>query len=638
MLIMDYNISIMKKRIAVLTSGWTVDYVLSVIEGMKKVCEDNNTDLFVFTCYKFIEPSGEQNTTSFKVFDLINFKEYDGIVIMPGLFNDEEMVQKYANAILESGVPAVSIGRRLNGFHYVGSDNQSAINDLVLHIIQEHGATKFAFMSGPEGDYGAESGFNVFKSTLVKAGFNPKKDILFVGYTDWAYNSAYDQACKIFEDKSRIPNAIVCINYSVTMAVIKAAVENGYSVPEDIIIISLEDGDLSTKVIPSFTAINVNSNEIGAEAINLLLNKPSEISAKVVIPSIYRRQSCGCKIKITPEQKIYSQGFVKELDREQRFASHLRFIEERFLKNETIPELSDDLQNFYSKRHVFEGNDFALFIDVEVINNITETLTDNLSHTSYGRRMQSIVNIQNGEPATQCTINTADLLPPNMNNEQPGVYLFLPVFIQKNVYGYYVSKNSTVLILNKAAYNWTRNIGNCIEKYRQTSVYRRMSQQLQIHSTQDALSGLLNRNGLYAYGEEIYEANKINSKPTEVLFVDINDLKIINDLFGHLHGDFAIKTVAEAISTCIPENYIAVRYGGDEFVIIGTATEKIDCENKITEQLFYKVIQMALPYKLTVSIGSKVFLPNEYESLNDAINVVDKIMYEHKVEYHRNND
>lgn len=627
----------MKKKIAVLTSGWAVDYVLNVIEGMKQVCEANNADVFIFTCYKFIEPSGASNTTSFAVFDLIDFNDFDGFVITPGLFNDDQMVQKYAAKILETKKPAVSVGQRMDGFHYVGSDIKDAVQEIVLHVIKEHGATRFAYFGGPEGDLGSDTNYQYYRSTLSVAGFNPESAEVFVGYTDWTFNSAYEQAGKLFSSNVNVPNAIVCANYLIAMAATKAAVEKGYSVPDDIIIITLEDSDIATKVIPSLTAITVNPQQIGAAAIELILKNPVELSAHIIPSSIIKRQSCGCKRRISPEQKIYSQGFVKELDREQRFASQLRFLEENFLQSCSVPQLCDDLQQYYQKRHAFEGPDFTIFLDKDVFDNINETLADNNTHTSYGKIMQSITNIQNGIAVEQQVIETKQLIAPNMQSDKGTLYLLLPIFVQKYVYGYYVSKNYTGLLLSKAAYNWTRNIGTSIEKYRQTSVYRRMSEQLQVLSTQDALSGLLNRAGLHSYGTEMFNSNNENQNKTELIFVDINDMKHINDRYGHLQGDLAIKTVAEAIVSSVPEDYIAVRYGGDEFLIIGTPKENADYCYRIENELRDKAIQMALPYPLTVSFGEKIFVPQEMDFLADAINVVDKIMYQNKAEYHKKN-
>ena len=48
-------------------------------------------------------------------------------------------------------------------------------------------------------------------------------------------------------------------------------------------------------------------------------------------------------------------------------------------------------------------------------------------------------------------------------------------------------------------------------------------------------------------------------------------MKHINDNFGHLHGDLAVKTVAAAVLQIVPKNWKVVRYGGDEFLVVGNS-------------------------------------------------------------------
>lgn len=50
--------------------------------------------------------------------------------------------------------------------------------------------------------------------------------------------------------------------------------------------------------------------------------------------------------------------------------------------------------------------------------------------------------------------------------------------------------------------------------------------------------------------------------------MDMDRLKSINDEFGHIYGDWAIKTIASAILKYIPEGAVAVRSGGDEFLVV----------------------------------------------------------------------
>ena len=57
------------------------------------------------------------------------------------------------------------------------------------------------------------------------------------------------------------------------------------------------------------------------------------------------------------------------------------------------------------------------------------------------------------------------------------------------------------------------------------------------------------------------------------MFIDINRMKLINDYYGHLQGDIAIKVVADVIKKCISENWLPIRFGGDEFLVVGQCDE-----------------------------------------------------------------
>lgn len=625
-----------KRKIAILTAGWSVDYILAIIEGMKKACKDKNTDLYFFTCYPFTEPSGVSNTTGFAIFDLMNFGDFDGVVIMPNLFNNDEEVQKWHKKILELKIPAVSINQPLEGLHFVNSENHEAFKESVLHLINHHHVKTFAYIDGPEDNAGSISNFQAYKEALEESGIDFSKQI-YAERSDWTFQSAHKIAKKIFEDKDNIPEAIVCINDWAAMASIKLAEENGLRVPEDIKIIGFDDVYISTKVIPSISSVSINAEKMGECAINLLFENPATPTTKVIEAVPKYRQSCGCEKEITREQIIYTQNFSSLLDKEQRFSSQLRHLEDSFIKYETVEILSENLQKYFASRHAFEGPDFSILINESVINSLKETLISPKESTNFDNKLVELINLQSGISTNRRTIETKELFPENMKSDESTLYLFLPIFNQQYLHGYYVSKNFTDLLINKCAYNWTRNFGTIIEKFRQTSIYRMLSEQMKFLSTQDALSGLFNRAGLKRYGQPLFEKNNAENNQTEIIFVDINQMKVINDKFGHLQGDLAVKTVAEAILFSIPSGYIAIRYGGDEFVIIGTHTQPIDITTKIQKNLQVCSKKMTLPYKLSASLGSKVFQPNEIQSLNEAIKEVDEIMYKNKVIFHAMN-
>ena len=629
-----------KKRIAVLTSGWSVDYVLSVLSGMEKICRKRNADLYIFTCYKSFESDGSPNMTGFSIFDLMNPHDYDGIVFMPNLFNDREMAEKERLRILKSGIPAITINEKMDGLSYVISDNYKIYKNLVCHLIEKHHITEFAFIGGPDDTTRKHSNFMAFREALIEHNIPiPEENIFHDG--DWSFEFAYKKAQELFSRKKKLPHAVVCVNDCAAIAVIKSAVEHQIDVPNDLKVIGFDDISFASCVTPSISTVNMRADKMGEEAIKMLL-EPEGIPASRKIRAVpYYRQSCGCVREITGKQKIYSMYSPLKIDASPRFASHLRHIENVFIQNETISDLENALQKYFERRHSFEGTDFAIMIKEEVIKSLVNVKYSYQNSTDYGKKMHVLVNINEGkavpkDPAKQI-IATRDLIPESMKEDKPCTFLFIPVFSIRYLQGYYVAKNSFNLLIDKVAYNWSRDFGASIEKFRQTVGYKLMSEQLTVLSTQDALSGLLNRTGLDIFAQDLFFKNNMTNKKTLIMFVDINDMKIINDRYGHLHGDLAVKTVAEAIKDIFPKSFLAIRYGGDEFVIIGTinGNGKTDFKAKLRKDLALRTKNMSLPYSISVSLGIKVFSPDAKAKLMDAIEEVDEIMYKEKEDFHR---
>ncbi len=88
-------------------------------------------------------------------------------------------------------------------------------------------------------------------------------------------------------------------------------------------------------------------------------------------------------------------------------------------------------------------------------------------------------------------------------------------------------------------------------------------------SKTDSLTGLNNRRGFFMRANTLLEFYPTDSKSLIVGYVDMNDLKLINDRFGHDDGDYSLKAIGSVITDFVTEyNGFAARIGGDEFAYI----------------------------------------------------------------------
>lgn len=122
-----------------------------------------------------------------------------------------------------------------------------------------------------------------------------------------------------------------------------------------------------------------------------------------------------------------------------------------------------------------------------------------------------------------------------------------------------------------------------------------------------------------------------------VAFVDIDDLKMINDRYGHTEGDFAISSIAEILISSVRKSDWVVRYGGDEFLILFSNCTKPLAE-EVVERIYRKLEKtnetLEKPFKLHFSLGLSTIEP-QMMTTHDVITVVDKKMYNIKAENKR---
>ena len=153
----------------------------------------------------------------------------------------------------------------------------------------------------------------------------------------------------------------------------------------------------------------------------------------------------------------------------------------------------------------------------------------------------------------------------------------------------------------------------------------------------DPLTGLNNRKQLSHTFNNLSKSHEEQDK-IRLYLIDVNHFKQINDTYGHLQGDNALKIIAEALkAACKGANRgtLIARYGGDEFVILVSENnndETIDLKERIKEKLKELSEKKSVPFELTVSVGSAC--SDNGDSLKDLILKADKAMYMEKKKYH----
>ncbi len=121
-------------------------------------------------------------------------------------------------------------------------------------------------------------------------------------------------------------------------------------------------------------------------------------------------------------------------------------------------------------------------------------------------------------------------------------------------------------------------------------------------------------------------------RPVSILVCDLNNLKMINDTYGHAKGDAALKTTASIIKSSLRKADFIARTGGDEFAVILPGADRLEA-TKVIERIHKKFIEQDSKENFSVSISVGMSTVEDSESsLEDALYRADMDMYRHKQE------
>ena len=149
----------------------------------------------------------------------------------------------------------------------------------------------------------------------------------------------------------------------------------------------------------------------------------------------------------------------------------------------------------------------------------------------------------------------------------------------------------------------------------------------------DSLTGCYNKKEIQIFIEKLlYTYLRYKKEPFSLLMIDIDFFKKINDTYGHLAGDKALKEMTKIVFSLIRQSDFFGRYGGEEFLLVLPST-KITGAIKLAKRIKDSIENHIFEFdkndiKFTVSIGvTSVGLNDDYESL---ISRVDEALYEAK--------
>ncbi|MDN7141964.1 GGDEF domain-containing protein [Pseudomonas sp. JQ170] len=160
----------------------------------------------------------------------------------------------------------------------------------------------------------------------------------------------------------------------------------------------------------------------------------------------------------------------------------------------------------------------------------------------------------------------------------------------------------------------------------------RREQQIEQLAAHDPLTALFNRRALEVRAPRLLKG-VCSARPGAVLLIDIDNFKLVNDLYGHTAGDRLLVTLSELIRAVLPEDALAARLGGDEFIIVfkDASSARIEQLGRQLREPFLATTSQTFttPLPVTLSIGASLF-DQPPASLEGLIEQSDTALYASK--------
>lgn len=417
-----------KNVIGICTAELEQPFHAKLVERVVKELTAGGDYVLVFSSDSDLYSQSESDLGDAAIYDLPNYDIVDAVLIFSATIRSQKNVMEIVNRARAEDVPIISVGMEIEGCYNVIYNMDDAFEKVVRHIVEYHGMKEINFMSGIQGDPISEQRLNIFKQVL------DENDILFeedrVGYGEF-WQGPTIEVMKRFMHPSKVPpEAIICANDSMAVAVCDYLAEMDIRVPEEILVTGIDGIDEGKLHFPAITTAVRDEVNDAKKIVDLIkrLVAGQRISHHLTLGyHMQLSQSCGCQ-----KHQIFDQvRLLRKLndDKALRVADIRRYadMEGVILKKESLDDILDVVAGLMPE------NSFLCINDDLEIGKYGNSHRHQIN--PYTSKLKSIVKINGDVQKSNCNLNR--MIPEigwEMASDVP--ILMLPIHFEERVVGY----------------------------------------------------------------------------------------------------------------------------------------------------------------------------------------------------------
>ncbi len=618
-----------RKRIALLLGQPGEDYQKKFITGLMEQAFQYDYDVCVFTMYHKIQESKPRETGESNIFKLVQYDAFDAVVIMsdtiqtPGvLYNIEKKLKEQYKGIV------ICVDKASVNFPTIRMEHHTPIVQLISHLIEEHGITDIAFLTGTKWHAHSTERLQAYIDCMTEHGLTIDDD--YILYGDYWYDSGVKAVERLLQKRGKLPRAIACANDYMAIGVADGLTRRGYRVPEDVAVTGYgctEEGRTSPQPITSACMPAKEFGIYAATCVHAMING-KKIPAFHPQYDFFRGSSCGCYnesiIPVAPVRAVWPIHATKGI-----LHTNVDYLLEDMLSRNNFRGLMDTIQTYTYQIREFDS--FHICLNASWDN--TKKDDTNLIKSGYADYIIPVLKCgPSGKGEDQLNFTAkfkVEEMLPDMYKERdiPKAYIFSPLHFEDICFGYAViGYGNEAKSYEENYYMWLRNVMLGLEYYRRIAALRAQNQIIEEQKIMDSLTGLFDYNGFVKHAKPMIERVKSTNQYVGVLAVDVCDIGEINSEKGRDAGDKVLIELARMLKESAGEGAMCCRLGNDEFVVAQISPEdSTDMTRRISERLLealftYNASPDAVAH-IEINAGTKTGRVTNWPDLENIMNI-----------------
>lgn len=554
-----------RKTIGVILCDVSSHYQEQICQTLSMYAKEADYNLAYFT---FFSCYGTEITRNGRgeanIVHLIPFEELDAIILCHDTLANKPALDYVVDSIEKKcDCPVVTLRHDLKDYPAVLVNQEHRIEDLVYHFVDEHHKTKIAFMSGPFDHPDTITRLADYKRALANRGIPFDERMVYEG--DYWTKKAKEVADYFTMELAEKPEVIVCANDYMASSLMNELIAKGFLVPDDIAVSGFDNIWESSITLPPITTVSVPVHDMVKQAVGLIeamwrgetVPQKSYVNSEVIF-----RNSCGC-------ETFNMQSMLAK--RVRQMNEYQSIMESNQSNTYMFIDLSDlDHVDGIEKSLRIGANDHIDSFFICLGEGRGEQYPKYCSPANgFAKKSKVVGGLFHKRACVFDVFETSRLLPKDVSEDKPMIYYFFPIHNNQFSYGYLAVSYEDNYSTNKTFNNWLAILGNALEMIRIKQKNQGLLQELNNLYVHDALTGLYNRRGFDSVSLEKYKRAKKEKKSFVIFAIDMDNLKVVNDRFGHMNGDLALRTIGEAMQAVAGKEDACARVGGDEYNVVG---------------------------------------------------------------------